>query len=293
MVRPHQNMRRAIFAVTATLLLATGMVLIAGEVLSRPATRAIGEAPSDFRATSVRLSISSTGSVAGWFAPGTGQGAVLLLHGMRADRTQMLGRARFLQAEGYSVLLIDLQAHGESSGERITFGAREGAGVLAALRYLRGKLPGEPIGVVGVSLGAASLVLSRPFPAPNAVVLESMYPTITEAIADRLVMRLGAVGNLVAPLLWWQLPLRSGAAAAELRPVSVISELNAPLLIVSGTEDRHTTWAETERIFTAAQHPKELWAVQGAAHVDLYSYDPAGYKARILMFLSKHLRDEA
>lgn len=286
-------MRRTILAVAAALLLAAGVLLGAGEILTRPATRIVGEAPMDLRADSVRLPVSSIESVAGWFVMGQGRGAVLLLHGVRADRTQMLGRARLLQAAGYSVLLIDLPAHGESSGERVTFGAREGAGVSAALRYLQERLPEERVGVLGVSLGAASLVLSRPSPPPSAVILESMYPSITEAVANRLVMRLGSIGHLVAPLLLWQLPMLSGITAEQLRPLAAISELRTPLLIAAGTDDRHTTWLETERIFSAANEPKELWAVRGAAHVDLHSYDPATYKARILTFFAKHLRNEA
>jgi len=50
---------------------------------------------------------------------------VLLLHGVRADRREMLGRARFLNRLGYGILLIDLPAHGESPDDHITFGARE------------------------------------------------------------------------------------------------------------------------------------------------------------------------
>lgn len=153
------------------------------------------------------------------------------------------------------------------------------------------ELPDERVGVIAVSLGAASLVLSRPSPPLNAVVLESMFPSIAEAVADRLVMRLGPVGSRFAPLLLWQLPLRAGVSAKDLRPVVAVSNLRAPLLVASGTRDQHTPWPETERIFAAAKQPKELWAVQGAAHVDLYSYDPAAYKARILKFLSKHLRN--
>ena len=79
----------------------------------------------------------------------------------------------------------------------------------------------------------------------------------------------------------------------DLRPVVAISDLRAPLLVASGTEDQHTPWPETERIFAAGNQPKELWAVQGAAHVDLYSYDPVAYKTRILKFLAKHLRNES
>lgn len=113
----------------------------------------------------------------------------------------MLSRMRLLNAAGYSVLAIDLAAPGESAAARITFGANESRGVAAAVTYLRQACPGERIGIVGVSLGAASFVLARPRPVVDAVVLESMYPTIEDAIANRLAIRLGPVGRHLAPLL--------------------------------------------------------------------------------------------
>jgi len=268
------------------------LVVVMGDDLSRPATRIVGKPPPDLHATSVRIATSPNEFVSGWFSRGTrGIGAILLLHGVRSDRTQMLARGRFLTKAGYSVLLIDLPAHGESSGARITFGVHEAEGVKAALEYLRGELPSERIGVIAVSLGAASLVLSKAAPATRAVVLESMYPTITEAVQDRLTIRLGPLGRYLAPLLVWQLPLRLHVSPDQLRPIVEVSTLGAPVLIVSGTSDRHTTWAETERIFQAAQEPKELWPVEGAMHVDLYAYNPEAYQLKILTFLRKYLRD--
>lgn len=284
-------MRRVLITVATCVLLAIAAIAVVGEVLTRPALRATGAAPADIHAVS--LSIPNTGKapVAGWFVRGKpGQGAVLLLHGVRSDRRQMLDRARFLSKAGYSVLLIDLPAHGESNGERITFGANESSGVNAALAYLRTTLPNERIGVIGVSLGAASLVLAHPTPAPDAVVLESMYPTITDAVEDRLAIRLGPLGKKLSPLLLWQLPIRLGVTAEQLQPIAQISSLKSPVLIASGTIDQHTPIVETRRIFAAANEPKELWQVEGAAHVDLHSHGPRIYEAKILLFFGTHLR---
>jgi len=266
----------------------------AGEMLSRPANRAVGPPPPDWPALGVRLHTPSGAAIAGWLARGQpGKGAVLLLHGVRTDRTQMLRRARFLNQAGYAALLVDMPAHGESSGDRITFGAREAAGVTTALDYLRRELPGERVGIIGVSLGAASTVLANPKPAPDAVILESMYPTIEEAVANRLVMRLGPVGAHLVPLLLWQMSLRTGVHARDLRPIQNLPHIGAPVLIVSGTEDKHTTWAGTQRLFDSAVEPKELWRVEGAAHVDLHAFQPEEYERRTLRFLAKHLRNGA
>jgi fermentation-respiration switch protein FrsA (DUF1100 family) len=205
----------------------------------------------------------------------------------------MLGRAGFLHRLGYSVLLIDLPSHGQSEGNRITFGAREAAGVEAALAYLASSKPHDRIGVIGVSLGAAAAVLANPARQPDAMVLESMYPTIEEATSTRLQHYLGSLGRVFTPALTVQLSIRAGVSAQDLRPIAAIQRLSCPILIASGSIDRDTTLPQTLRIFAAANPPKELWVVEGADHVDLYHYSPEAYEARIAAFLARHLSQGA
>lgn len=231
--------------------------------------------------------------VAGSFLPGRGQGAVLLLHGLHGDRRQMAARARFLNAQGYAVLLIDLPGQGASSARAVTFGLREADGVRAALTWLHARAPGQRVGVIGVSLGAASFVLCRDCPPVEAVVLESMYPTIEDAVADRLRIRLGAVGGPLSALLLWQLPLWLDIRTSDLRPIAHMGDLHAPVLIIAGSADRHTTLPETQRLFAAAAAPKDLWVVPDAAHVDLYDFAPSAYEKRIGAFLATHLKTDA
>ena len=290
---PRWPMWAALVLVLVLLAIAAALAT-AGELLSSPARRTIGLPPPDLPAAPLQLRTADGAAVAGWYLRGRpGQGAVLLLHGVRSDRRQMVARARFLAAAGHAVLLIDLPAHGESDGERITFGLHEAAGVHAALHHLRRELPGERIGVVGVSLGAASFVLSGAAHTVQAAVLESMYPTIEDAVANRLAMRVGAAGRWLAPLLLWQLPLRLGIGVEELRPLDAMPALRVPVLVASGTLDQQTPWTETERLFAAAAAPKSLWAVDGAAHVDLHAHAPSAYQERVGVFLAKHLAARA
>jgi uncharacterized protein len=131
----------------------------------------------------------------------------------------MLSRALFLHSRGYSVLLIDFQAHGESPGRQITFGDRESRDVVAALQFLHRTSPIEKVGVIGVSLGAAALVLADDRPSVDAVVMESMYPTLQQALTDRLRLHVGALGPMLAPLLRLQLRPRLGVTADRLWPI--------------------------------------------------------------------------
>lgn len=282
----------ALGAVGGVLLAGTGGALALGEAMTRPAMRAAGEPPARLPAVAVRIPTASGSVVAGWFTAGEpGRGAVLLLHGVRGSRHAMSARALFLHGQGLATLAIDLPGHGESPAPRITFGANESHGAAAALAWLAQRCAGERVGVIGVSLGAASLVLARPDPAPAAVVLESMYPTIEEAVADRLAAHVGAPAAMLAPALLCQMPWRLGVTPAQLHPIDALPSLRSPLMIAAGDADRHTTPAETRRLFAAARaEPKSLWIVQGAAHVDLHAFARPEYERRVGGFLRDALR---
>jgi uncharacterized protein len=250
----------------------------AGYEFIRPSRAIIGPPPSDLGATSIAFKSESGAELRGWFVPGVpGRGAVVLVHGIHADRRHMLPRARFLHRAGYAVLLFDLQAHGESSGSRITFGTREAFDVLAAIDLMRSKAPSEHLGVIAVSLGGAAALLAPHDLNIDALVIESVYPTISEATRNRV--------GLFAPLLLWQLGPRLGLSASDLRPIDHVARVKAPLFVMSGEEDTHTTPEETRRMFERANEPKRLWMVPGAAHVDLYDVGGAEYERRVLAFL--------
>jgi len=205
----------------------------------------------------------------------------------------MLSRGEFLHERGFSVLLIDFQAHGESPGERITFGDLESRDVVAALRYLRRSAPGERVGVIGVSLGAAAFVLAEGRPPVDAVVLESMYPTLKHSVADRLQIYLGRWTPVLSPVLLVQVRARLGIDAERLRPIDRIADIHAPLLLIHGTRDQHTPIEEARAVYASASEPKEWWAIEGAAHVNLHQFARMQYEQRVGEFLMKYLTSSA
>ena len=147
--------------------------------------------------------------------------------------------------------------------------------------------------MIGVSMGgAAALLGARPL-AANAVVLEAVYSTIDRAIENRLVMRLGALGRLAAPLFVLQIEPFLGIPAKELSPVAAVSRSNGPVLIIGGSADRHTQPDEIRELFRRAPEPKSLWILNGAAHVDFHEHAPADYEERVLRFFRTHLLSSA
>lgn len=277
------------FAVGVTL--ATTAVLGAGSYLAMPVNHPVGPPPPWLKAEVVRIAGPAGPEIAGWFVPGQPQmGGVLLVHGIRADRRYMVDRASVLQRAGYSTLLIDLQGHGETRGDHITFGHLEAKDVEAASRFLRERVPDRSLAVVGVSLGGAAVLLA-PGPLPfDAAVLEAVYPTIESAVKARLVERLGHPGGWLTPLLLVQLRPRLGVDTGDLRPIDHVAAFNRPLLLLSGEHDSHPTAAEAREMLDRAAAPKSLHLFPGVAHDDLFDADPQRWTTEVMPFLATHLR---
>jgi len=257
-----------------------------GSQLVKPVQRGV-PLPADFPARA--LTIPGTRIAAWWLDQGAGTPVVLLLHSIRADRSSMLSRARLLVRHGFSVALIDLQAHGGTPGAAITFGWRESVDVRAARAWLGREAPGRRVGAIGCSLGGAAILLGSQPVGFDAVVLEAVYPRFRRAIENRVRIRLGGLAPLLAPLLLVQLGPRLDVSPADLEPIRSMDRLGAPVLVVAGSRDEHTTAAESDDLFQAAVEPKGLWIVDGARHQDLLAYDPAGYESQVIGFLRRYL----
>src|SRR5262252_4294291 len=263
----------------------------AGSFLSRPANHSVGALPAHLQGNSVEFESGSGSKLRGWLIPGRkGAGAVVLMHGYRGDRREMLGRASFLSEAGYGVLLFDFQAHGESPGKQITIGHLESRDAQAAVDFMKKSCHGEKLGVIGLSMGGAAAVLASPALEVDAMSLEMVYPDIERATADRMERYLGVWARDLAPLLLAQLPLRAGIEKTALRPVDRVGAIKAPKLFIAGAKDRQTKLDESRELFAAASEPKEFWVVEEAAHVDVHQIAKEEYERRVLDFFEKGLR---
>jgi len=244
----------------------------------------------------VRFDAADGVHLAGWLALASPSApTVILVHGFKGSRAEMLPWARFLHAAGYNVLLYDSRGCGRSDGWRITLGAREPLDVIGAARYLRGRgdLHNERIGALGISLGAGiALLAAAREPGIAAVVADSAWADEGPQLA-----RMGSipVGPLAVPVLPYEPALVGALAGADLRDVSPLAEIGkiaprAVLLIHSADDANATTPLAGERaLYAAAGRPKAEWIAPSGGHVGALAAHPAGYQARVLAFFGEYL----
>ena len=90
---------------------------------------------------------------------GAARATVLVLHGINDRKDTMVGFGRQLAENGYRVALVDLRAHGRSSGQWLTFGAVESRDLVQVIDALQSAgLATGPVGVFGPSFGGGVAV---------------------------------------------------------------------------------------------------------------------------------------
>ena len=247
--------------------------------------------PKDLPVETVTFPSASSATIHGWLVTSsTDRGVVILQHGVHADKSTLVERARFLSRAGYAVLLFDFQAHGESLGKQITFGYLESRDSQAAVAFAKKRFPNHPVGVIGMSLGGAAALLARPPLAVQALVLESVFPDIVDATKDRFECVLGRPARLLSPLLTAQLNWRIGVGPEALRPIDGAAETKTPKLFLAGTKDKRTKFSEAQAMFACAAEPKSFFPVEGADHEDLHQFLGPRYEQLILTFLENNLK---
>ena len=270
--------------------MAVGFVDWIGIQLTQSVPSRIGPPPSFLLAQTVHFSSGTGRTLVGWSVPGKPDcGTIVLMHALRGNRLSMVKRAQFLTKAGYAVFLFDFQGHGESEGEVLTFGYLEQEDARAAIRFASRHHPKSRIGIIGVSLGGVAAVLNGPEIGADALVLEAVYSTFTQAVINRIRLRVGLMAKPLAAVLLSQLTRELEIIPEKLEPLDHMKSLGVPVMIIGGTEDNRTRIEETRALFALAQQPKELWEIEGARHEDFYRLAKEEYEHRVLTFFNTYV----
>ena len=231
--------------------------------------------------------------LAGWLATGERDEAVVLLHGYRCDRREVLPHADMLYDAGFTVLLFDFRNRGESGGEFVSLGYYEREDALAAIGYLKSTpgLSGSKIGLLGLSQGGATAILAAADSDDVlAVAAEASFRSVDSAVAQSFSHFVGLPAFPFAPITVWLAERRTGIGTGEIVPERIVAELSpTPLLVMHGLDDETISLADSEAIFAAAGEPKELWLIPDAEHSEGVTAAPDEYRRRIVAFFDDNL----
>jgi fermentation-respiration switch protein FrsA (DUF1100 family) len=190
--------------------------------------------------------------LAAWFldAGDPAAATVLVFHGNGGHRAHRAPLAAALARHGISVMLTDYRGYGGNPGRPSEDGLLNDA--RGALDWLETHGRDGPVIYFGESLGtgvAVALAVERP---PDGLVLRSPFTSIPDVARHHY------------PLLPVHLLLTE-----RFDSLRRIVDLNCPLIVLLGSNDRVIPAAQSRRLYVAAtMEQKRLVVIQGADHND-------------------------
>lgn len=229
----------------------------------------------------------------GWFFPGLrGAPVVVLCHGYKSTRAEILTLATSLQQHRYNVFAFNFAGHGESPVGYTTLGYRETKELLAALEMLsaRTDIDTSRMGLWGYSLGAyAAVSAAVQFPAVKVLVVDSVYRQPDSLLQLELDARGAGTIPLLRPVAGWEFRLFSLLFTQQPEAGESLERLaGRPKLFIAG-DDTPALAAMTQELHDQAPGPKELVVLPRTNMASLIEEERRNYENLVVTFYLRNL----
>ncbi|MEZ4223313.1 MAG: alpha/beta fold hydrolase [Polyangiaceae bacterium] len=217
---------------------------------------------------------------------------VILLHGVRLDKSSMLAHARSFVAAGHRAVVVDLRGHGHSTGTHLTYGTREAQDVSQLIDVLSKKHPEARFAVFGYSYGAAVAIrLGQIDPRISAVVSVAAFSSLRSVVTDYEKRYLPTAGRLI-PDTWLDQAVGDAAATAafdpEDTPLAAVARARTPMLLIHGLADTQVSPEHARKLHAAARDHAELVLLPRETHDSVLRDESGAIRAAAIAFLRRH-----
>ncbi|HXE76082.1 MAG TPA: alpha/beta fold hydrolase [Candidatus Xenobia bacterium] len=290
--------RVLVISLAALALILLALLAASGLFLSRvlkPVRAAETTTTDTFFGTAETLEFVGPGgrSHSAWFFPGLrGAPVIVLCHGYRSSRSEVMTLATSFQMHRYNVLVFNFAGHGESPADYTMLGPRESAELLAALEMLRQRkdVDANRVGLWGYSLGAYAALSAAPdYPGVKAMVVDSAY----ERPADLLRLELNRLGADLIPLASQvavlEFHLVSLFQASRPSPRQALGQLGGVQKLFIVSQDAGPLGGYTRELAEVAPPPKEVAQLARTNLPSLSEEERRAYENLVIRFFLKHL----
>ena len=187
---------------------------------------------------------------------------VLLYHGYSTSMSGLVPVAAELHGMGCDVELVDFRGSGGSTGNSTTIGYREADDVAATVAATRATHSGEPVVLLGQSMGAAAVLraVGDLHVRTDGLLLESPYDRLRSTAANRFAS-MGLPAFPAADLLIFWGGVQQGYWAFGLNPADSARGVRCPAIVFQGGRDPRVSTPQARAVFDALAGPETVRAV--------------------------------
>jgi alpha-beta hydrolase superfamily lysophospholipase len=261
------------------------LLLLRGVVHLRPTGAATPH--DEGLASTTHVFAGATVPLEGWHVPHAREaGVVLLFHGYRSCKAELLPEARAFHELGYDTFLVDFPGSGGSGGTRTTIGYREASDVARAADHVRRQWPGRPLLLYGQSMGAAAVLraLAVEGVRADAALLASPFGRLLRTVQARFRERGVPAFPYVHCVVFWGGWLHRFDGFAH-NPEEYARHVRCPTLLLHGGADPQVSRAQMQVIHDNLCGDRRLHVFEGLGHESFVQKRPEEWKAVVGRFL--------
>ncbi len=202
---------------------------------------------------------------------------ILMAHGYRTDRYLLLKQAYEMSKRGYNILLIDQRGYGHSEGEYTTFGLKESLDVAQWVNQLVKLDPEAEIGLYGVSMGAASVLMALGTTLPENVrfaVSDSAYTNLYDETGFLYGKQAPTGYPVYAFYMNRILKDKLGFKMEDVDCLRAVSRNKIPVLFIHSNTDKTIPYQMGIDLFNANAGYKKFYPLKNCEHVFGCYQDP-------------------
>lgn len=218
---------------------------------------------------------------------------VITVHGYTSEGINMSSYAKKYYDNGYNVLIPDLRAHGLSEGDYIGMGWDDRLDIISWINYILNEDPNAEIILHGVSMGAATVLMTSGEEIPSnvkAIVADCGYTSVWDEFAYQLddlfslpEFPILNVSSIVAKI-------RAGYFLGEASSIDQVKKSKTPILYIHGDQDDFVPYYMMEELYNATSSEKEMLTIKGAEHAKASEVDPETYWTTVNNFINKYIK---
>lgn len=217
---------------------------------------------------------------------------VIVNHGYTGSPTRMGSFGKEFHNMGYNCLFPHLCGHGESENDYVAMGWDDRIDVKAWIDYIINEDPDAKIILFGLSMGAATVMMTTGEPLESNVVCAIEDCGYT-SVWDECRVKIKDMYNLPTfPFLSAARSatmLRAGYDLKKASSVDQVARSVTPTLFIHGDKDDFVPFWMQERVYRAAACDKEKLIVPGAAHAEASTVAPELYWSTVDKFIKKYI----
>lgn len=216
---------------------------------------------------------------------------VILVHGYRASVKSVSYLAKRYFEAGYNVLVPYLRAHLGSDYDYCTMGWNERFDIIDWINYVNNSTQNAKIVLHGVSMGAATVMMTTGEVLPSCVVCaieDCGYTSVYDAYTYKIPKMMKVPAFPAINIFRRAIKKRVGFDIKEASALEQVKKSHTPTLFIHGSDDSVVPVEMVHELYFSASCEKELLVCKGANHEMSALLYPDKYWNKVWNFIAKY-----